>query len=144
MSKSSWPVNLDSIPSGTTVTLTDKNGTELLRNVRTPTTVILDASAGYFQRAHYTFVFEKEGYSSTSNSISARLNPWFYGNIGFVGLGSIGFLIVDPATGAMWKLDEAVTGRLSPLAQPNALPARTTGEPSRPGRATVGDEFKAN
>jgi hypothetical protein len=40
------------------------------------------------------------------------MDGWYIGNILFGGL--IGILIVDPLTGAMWKLDDVVYGNLSP------------------------------
>ena len=49
-------------------------------------------------------------------SMSARLNAWYWGNILFGGL--IGWLIVDPATGAMWKLKDEFTLHLSPAGVP--------------------------
>ena len=38
----------------------------------------------------------------------AYLNGWYIGNVVFGGL--IGLLIVDPETGAMWRLDENPIG----------------------------------
>jgi hypothetical protein len=42
-------------------------------------------------------------YDTRTVPIDFKLDGWYIGNIIFGGL--IGFLIVDPATGAMWKLD---------------------------------------
>jgi hypothetical protein len=55
--------------------------------------------------AKYTVEFTRKG-ETQSIPISASINGWYVGNLLFGGL--IGFLIVDPATGAMWKLDDAV------------------------------------
>lgn len=46
--------------------------------------------------------------------LSADISGWYFGNILFGGL--IGMLIVDPATGAMWKLPENVNASVSPIA----------------------------
>lgn len=43
------------------------------------------------------------GYDEKIISVECKLNGWYMGNIVFGGL--IGLLIVDPATGAMYKLD---------------------------------------
>jgi hypothetical protein len=44
--------------------------------------------------------------------VDSRINGWYVGNIVFGGL--IGWLIVDPLTGAMWALDaEHVNGTLA-------------------------------
>ncbi|WP_174263189.1 CsgG/HfaB family protein [Citrifermentans bemidjiense] len=40
------------------------------------------------------------------------MNGWYWGNIVFGGV--IGLLIVDPATGAMWKMDDTLMVPLSP------------------------------
>ena len=52
----------------------------------------------------------KEGYGKQVATISAELDGWYIGNIVFGGL--IGMLIVDPATGAMWRLDDSVNASL--------------------------------
>ena len=46
----------------------------------------------------------KEGYLPLERQLEASINGWYFGNIIFGGL--IGILIVDPATGAMWKISE--------------------------------------
>ena len=48
--------------------------------------------------------FSKPGHDQTSAQIRAGIDGWYFGNLLFGGI--IGMLIVDPATGAMWKLDE--------------------------------------
>jgi hypothetical protein len=78
-------------------------------------TITLNSSDGFFSAARYTFQFEKEGCNPTTTTLSAGINGWYFGNLLFGGL--IGFLIVDPATGAMWSLDEGVYANLSPIAE---------------------------
>lgn len=52
--------------------------------------------------------------------LQANLNPWYFGNLLFGGF--IGFLIVDPATGAMWKIEDTmVSTTLAPQAKPIAV-----------------------
>lgn len=48
--------------------------------------------------------FEKQGYPAHTARLQANLDGWYVGNLIFGGL--IGLLIVDPATGAMFKLPE--------------------------------------
>jgi hypothetical protein len=43
------------------------------------------------------------GYETKKINVECSINGWYFGNIVFGGL--IGFLIVDPVTGAMFKLD---------------------------------------
>ena len=70
---------------------------------KTPTTVNLNKSDGYFDGMDYTAVFSKNGYRGKDVSINAGVNLWYIlGNAVFGGL--IGWLIVDPITGAMWNL----------------------------------------
>jgi len=68
----------------------------------TPSSVSLDASSGYFDGETYTLIMNKEGYAEKTVVINSSLDGWYIGNILFGGL--IGLLIVDPATGAMFKL----------------------------------------
>jgi len=113
ISDNKWPVTIHSNPSGAICTvINQKNGMEIQKG-RTPMTVTLSSKAGFFQPANYQFRFDQDGYNSATTSLSAGMNPWYIGNIAFGGL--IGFLIVDPATGSMWKLNDAVHGNLSPL-----------------------------
>ncbi len=44
-----------------------------------------------------------DGYESKIIPINCSINGWYFGNIIFGGL--IGLIIVDPATGAMYRLD---------------------------------------
>ncbi len=106
MSKSNWPVNVQSNPTGAKCVISKANGTQLHAG-ETPITLNLEASNGYFSPAKYNVKCMKEGYLPSSLEFSADLNAGWYiaGNLFFGGL--IGWLIVDPATGAMWKIDEA-------------------------------------
>jgi hypothetical protein len=44
-----------------------------------------------------------KGYETKKINLECKLNGWYFGNV-FLG-GLIGMLIVDPATGAMFRLD---------------------------------------
>lgn len=101
VSKSHYPVTINSTPPGATVTIKDKRGKEIHKAV-TPATITLRSGAGYFSPAKYSLNYEKEGYEKAVSSLSAGFDGWYVGNIVFGGL--IGLLIVDPATGAMWRL----------------------------------------
>jgi len=111
VSKSQYPVTIKSSPSGAIFTIKDKHGIEIERST-TPSTITLSASSGFFNPARYSLQFEKEGYLPVSVSLSAGMDGWYAGNLIFGGL--IGILIVDPATGSMWRLDDAIFGDLSP------------------------------
>jgi hypothetical protein len=69
---------------------------------KTPLTVPLSASAGYFEPARYRVEVFKPGYAPTVSHINAHLNSWYGGNLIFGWFP--GWLVVDPVSGAMWTL----------------------------------------
>jgi hypothetical protein len=77
----------------------------------TPATLSLSASNGFFDGADYVIEFSKDGYDTQTFPLSSGVDGWYIANILFGGL--LGLLIIDPATGAMWKLDENVLVSLS-------------------------------
>ena len=113
VSKSQWPVTLTSSPSGCQVSVKNSSGV-VIHQAITPSIVTLPSSAGFFQAANYQVEFSKKGLPSQTVSLSANVNGWWFGNILFGG--PIGILIIDPATGAMWKLPETCNGSLAAVA----------------------------
>jgi hypothetical protein len=86
-----------------------------VHNGSTPNTVTLPSGRGYFKGEAYTITFKKEGYAEASTILDTSMSGWYWGNILIGGL--IGMLVVDPLTGAMYKLPEDATGNLgSPVA----------------------------
>jgi len=110
VSKSDWPVTVGSNPPGASVKITDEDG-KVVQSGITPLTMTLSAKEGFFAKADYDIEATLPGYATTHARMSARINPWYWGNIIFGGL--IGWLIVDPATGAMWKLRDEFTVNLA-------------------------------
>ena len=120
LSKSTYPVTFDTNPSGAHLVIRDKNGGAMFDG-NAPTTITLPASAGFFSGARYTVEATMPGYAAATGTLEAGLDGWYIGNILFGGL--IGILIVDPATGAMFKLDDRVTIELQQgPAVPELLP----------------------
>ncbi|MBQ7332001.1 MAG: hypothetical protein IJW39_01995 [Opitutales bacterium] len=111
ISDSKYPVTVESFPSGAQFAVKNKSG-QLVSQGVTPQQVVLDAGAGFFRPENYTLTFEKQNYGSVMVSERAGIDPWYFGNIVFGGL--IGFLIVDPATGAMWDLPDRISANLTP------------------------------
>lgn len=111
VSDSSYPVAITSEPSGASFTITNKTGT-IVHNGQTPATVTLKSGAGYFAKASYILTFSKEGFDDQVVNVTSSMDGWYIGNIVFGGL--IGLLIVDPATGAMYKLPETTAATLQP------------------------------
>ncbi|MCX7973828.1 MAG: hypothetical protein N3B16_04935 [Candidatus Aminicenantes bacterium] len=102
VSKSEYAVTISSKPDGADITVLNR-AKETVFQGKTPTTVVLKAGAGFFKGEIYTVIFKKEGYRSHSAQIERGVDGWYFaGNLIFGGL--IGWLIVDPATGAMWTL----------------------------------------
>lgn len=99
-------VTIASNPTGVEFVVKRNNGASVSNGV-TPATVSLNSAAGYFQPAKYLVEFKRKG-EVQSIPISASLNKWYFGNLLFGGFGLIGLLVVDPATGAMWKLEGPV------------------------------------
>jgi hypothetical protein len=102
VSDSKEVVTISSNPTAAQIAIADESGIEVYRGT-TPATITLDASAGYFDGQEYTITFSKDGYDPTTIKVDSRINGWYVGNIVFGGL--IGWLIVDPLTGAMWALE---------------------------------------
>lgn len=111
VSKSDYPVSLYTTPSGATVRIFDsKNGHEVYVG-KTPTTVTLSAKAGYFSPATYNVDFVLPNGIKKTITLTAKLDGWYIGNVLFGSF--VGLLIVDPLTGAMWKLPSHVHTTLS-------------------------------
>jgi len=108
VSKSQYPVSVRSAGSPVPFTVKNSKG-ETLHSAKTPTILTLSASEGFFKAAKYDFTFTKNGKIETQ-SLDASMDGWFAGNLLFGGV--IGVLIVDPATGAMWKLEDQVNTSL--------------------------------
>ena len=113
LSKSQYPVAITSSPSGAKFTVTNDTGV-VVHQGTTPSTVTLPASAGYLKAASYTVEFSRKGNSSQSIQINAKVDGWYFGNLLLGGL--IGMVVVDPLTGAMWKLDDTVNANFKTLA----------------------------
>ena len=100
--RTSYPVSINSNPQGAVVTITNKRNREVYRGA-TPATVRLKSHAGYFARAEYQVKLSSPGYEEQIVPVYYKLNGWYFGNLLHGGI--IGMLIIDPATGAMWKID---------------------------------------
>ena len=71
-----------------------------------PSLVQLSARAGYFKPAQYTVKVYEDDKVVGSTSFFGKIDGWYWANL--LGGGFLGMLIIDPATGAMWKLDESI------------------------------------
>lgn len=103
VSSSSRNVTISTEPAQAKIEIFDKEN-KTIHTSETPHTLSMDASAGFFQPAAYRIKATKDGYFPMEADLKASMNGWYFGNLLFGGL--IGILIIDPATGAMWKLDD--------------------------------------
>lgn len=102
-SKTRYPVSIDSNTPDARVTITDRRGEQIFKGT-TPAFVDLKSGSGYFRRGIYQITISKEGYVSKTIEIRATLNGWYLLNIFY--FQTIGFLVVDPATGAMYRINQ--------------------------------------
>lgn len=111
VSNSDTEVSVQTIPSQADFVISNKAGS-VIASGKTPTIVSLENSDGYFSGERYLFSFSKPGYQSRSASLNSSVKGWYWGNIVF---GTwVGFLVIDPLTGAMWKLPNAIIVNLPP------------------------------
>lgn len=101
VSGSSQTLTFTSVPESATIEIKNRKGIKI-HTGQTPATVNLKKGAGYFKPESCQVTFSKAGYQSKTIEVTGTLSGWYFGNILFGGL--IGILIVDPATGAMFKL----------------------------------------
>lgn len=105
-------IRFSSTPSGAEVRIYDEYESEVWSGV-TPVSASVERGSGFFTGASYRVEVLLEGYEPATVFIRPNLNGFWYvaGNL-FLG-GPLGWLIVDPATGAMWNLSpEVVNARL--------------------------------
>ena len=124
VSKSNYPVSITSTPSAASFTITNRSGQQISSGT-TPQTLTLKSSAGFFKVESYNIAFSKEGFADQNYVLKSTVDGWYIGNVLLGGL--LGMLIVDPATGAMYKLQDSVSVNMSeqtayrPTNNPNEL-----------------------
>ena len=84
------------------------NRGKYVTTVNAPSIVTLSSKSAFFVPSSYTFTFKRDGYGDVEKTRRAYLDGWYIGNLVFGGV--LGFLLVDPDTGAMWRLDENPIG----------------------------------
>jgi hypothetical protein len=104
-----YAVKINSDPKEASIQIINRKGKEVFTG-KTPAVVRLKASSGYFERGIYSIHFEKEGFKKTTFTLRAGINGWYYGN--FLIGGALGLLVIDPATGAMYRLKTEVNQSL--------------------------------
>lgn len=105
-SNSAYPVFIDNLTGTAEFVIKNHNNVEMGRG-QTPALISLASGAGYFHRANYFVHFSKPGFHSQAYLLPSHVNGWYWGNV----VNILGFLI-DPATGAMWRLPEQLVVKL--------------------------------
>lgn len=96
-------LNVRSIPDQANVEIFDESGIKVFEG-KTPTSLPLEKKRAYFRGKKYSVVIKKEGHIEQTITVDTRLNGWYIGgNLVFGGL--LGYLIIDPLTGAMYTLE---------------------------------------
>jgi len=105
-------VPITSTPSDASILITDERGAELFKGT-TPTSVTLQKSDGsYWGKKSFTVKITKAGYETQIIPITAKANGWYIGG-NFIFGGLIGWFVVDPFNGGMYKLSpEQITSAL--------------------------------
>lgn len=99
-------VTITSEPPAAQVTITNLWTQQTVLQATTPAVASLARHAGYMQPARYQIVLEKPGYQPHVLRLEARVDERYFGN--FVAGGPLGFLVIDPLTGAMYALPSRV------------------------------------
>ena len=114
-------IPIASQPAGATVSIYNR-ANELVTSQTAPFVAQLSPKHKFFRGQRYRIVFEMEGYEATEVQLKSRVGPWYLGNL-LIG-GPAGFLIIDPATGAMFRLEpDQVDQVLTPLPAATPTPA---------------------
>ena len=96
-------ISIKSKPSGAKATIYDRYDREVWSS-ETPCTARLQRGDGFFVKQTYRIVFEKEGYDAKTFQLYSSVDGWYIAGNLFLG-GFIGWLVIDPASGAMWRID---------------------------------------
>ncbi len=109
-------IGLKSNPDGAQITITDENGIEVFKGT-TPTSVTLKKKDGYFDGNDFMVKIQKTGYQDQEVALETNVSGWYiFGNLIFGGL--LGYLVVDPLSGAMWTIDpENIDAKLMTVEQ---------------------------
>ena len=123
-------IPIASQPPGAKVSIYNRTNV-LVTQQTAPFVAELNPKHGFFQGQRYRVVFEMTGYEPAEVQLKPRASAWYFSNV-FLG-GVIGLLIVDPATGAMFRLlPDEVDQVLTPLPSTTPAPETTSETESAP------------
>ncbi|OBQ45792.1 hypothetical protein [Halodesulfovibrio spirochaetisodalis] len=102
-SEKKYDIAFSSMKENVSFEIFDDEGT-LIKKEKAPATITLDAGSGYFSKSEYTVKWTYADGKTKTTKLKSSIDGWYFGNL--VCVWPIGMLIVDPITGAMWKLPE--------------------------------------
>jgi hypothetical protein len=101
-SKSIYAIPIKTSPEGATVKVFNNKGKEIIVT-QSPDTLVLKAGQGYFKRAEYLIEVSQLNCITKKETIYFTLNKRYIDNVFLSFFMPIGFLLIDPLSGAMWK-----------------------------------------
>ena len=102
-----YQVTMDNTGGATYFSVLD-NKNRVVHSGVTPQQVTLKSSSAPFQPAKYHVVYASQD-GAQQYDLHARINWWTAGN---VVIGGVPGIVVDAASGAMWRLEPQVTGQV--------------------------------
>jgi len=107
-------ISIQSDPPGADFEIENRLGVIVVKDT-TPQTVTLKRGSDWFKQAGYLIRFQKDGYEPLRTTINQGFEAGWYlgGNLIFLIAAPVGYLIVDPLTGAMWTIED-VNVKLKP------------------------------
>lgn len=100
-SKSVYYIPISTIPANANIKVIDKNDKEIIIT-QSPDTLVLKASSGYFKRAEYLVEVSNDGYETKIEMLYFVMDGKYIQNVFLSFFMPIGFLLIDPISGAMW------------------------------------------
>lgn len=96
-------VPFSSTPFSLKCIIKDLTSGDVLFEGKTPFSIPLSRTTGFFSKGRYSATFYKNGREVTTRFIEGKASGWYiFGNL-FLG-GFLGWVLIDPLTGAMWTL----------------------------------------
>lgn len=126
MSGTTQDIAINSTP-GASYAVTDRNGSPVASGM-TPATIPLNRGMGYFKTGSYKIELKKPGYQARRIDVSPSVNGWYWANIAIPG-NIWWMLVVDPSTGAMYKLSP---GEIDVALEPTGEPLDGDGNLAKP------------
>jgi len=97
-----YSVPVSTTPLNAEIKVIDRKGREIIRT-KSPDTLVLKSSLGYFKRAEYYIEVSHIGYETKKDTLHFVLDEKYYQNFLTSFFMPIGFLLIDPFSGAMWR-----------------------------------------